>query len=93
MANRASESRSPVIEYEEWANELQSLQRKNDPGKTAREIAEVWGVSQRIAYERLGKLNRMGRIRMGHRMEARIDGKLFPMPVYTVSVAPKKVKR
>lgn len=93
MANRASESRSPVIEYEEWVKELNSLQRKNDPGKTAREIAEVWGVSQRIAYERLRRLNQMGRVRMGHRMEPRLDGKLFPMPVYTVSVDPKKAKR
>lgn len=84
MAHRKAASGSPVITSEEWIKELEKYQRKNDAGQTSQELAEMWGVSNRIALERLRKLWGLGRIARGFRRVERIDGRPTNVAVYSL---------
>jgi predicted transcriptional regulator len=79
------------INTDEWTAELERVQQKrNDAGMTSAEIADVWGVSRATAVERLGVLNRAGRLERGTRTIESLSGKNAPVPVYRVKGKGKK---
>lgn len=65
-----------------WLKELAESTRKNDAGYTAKEVAEVLGVSLLAARHMIGHAVAAGRVEVGSRTITRIDGKPSRAPVY-----------
>lgn len=72
------------ITREEWLAELERLQQqgRQDEGRTARELAEVWKCSTKLALIRLQRLAAEGRLAVGRRRGFRLDGTAYLTPVY-----------
>lgn len=81
---------STQITHDEWIAALEAAQSErpaDDEGMTTQEIAEVFGVSTKKCRELLKKIQREGRIQVGRRHIARIDGTMTPVAVYRITEA------
>lgn len=58
------------------------LKEKDDPGFTAEEYAEVWGVAYTTAKTRIFRLKKRGRIVVGRRIAKDTMGRRIEVPVY-----------
>lgn len=68
-----------------WLEELASIGRHNDEGHTARELADLAGVTVKSILMRLQKANAAGRLVVGTRTTYRIDRRPTTTPVYRVT--------
>jgi MarR-like DNA-binding transcriptional regulator SgrR of sgrS sRNA len=81
---------SAQITHDEWLAALEAAQAQrpqDDEGMTAREIAVVFGCSDKKCLELLRKIQDAGRLAVGRRNMIRLDGKPQCVPVYRITEA------
>ena len=76
---------SATIQLDEWLAEWERLQEQDAEGSTVHELAEAWGISASLVRKRLGPLVRSGRVDVGRRRCARMDGQPCLTPVYRLN--------
>ncbi len=77
---------------DEWLDELSQLSKKeSDPGMTAAEFAKQSRMSVKRVRELLGLAGRSGRLTVGWRVIARMDGRACQVPVYRIKPAVKQI--
>jgi hypothetical protein len=82
------------IRVDEWLEELNRLSSRSVEGFTTKELAVVFGVTERVTRMRLQALMAAGRLRLvGKRSAVALDGKNFSAPVYQLVQESKNGQR
>jgi hypothetical protein len=74
---------------EDWLAELERLGAAPGEGHTCRELQRAWGVSDRVATNRLHQLAAAGRIRVARKTITALSGNATTVPSYVLLPAPK----
>lgn len=87
---------SVTITRDEWLSEFERVmrrQRPSDPGMTSHEISEVLGIGQHRVNYLLRAAFRAGRLRVGKKPTAALDGRRCLAPCYQLMPEKKAAKK
>jgi len=74
------------ISIEELTRAFDEIKYNDKDGMTSREFADAWGVSVRVARERIKKMLAAGMAKFnGRKQRTKMDGKVDYIPVYVLT--------
>ncbi len=82
------------ITYEELLAEFERLQVKDDdPGLTAQELSEAWGIPRRKVYDLLRQAETRGLLEVGRKKVRTLSGGMQKTPCYRLKKTKKRRSR